>query len=112
MTREYIPLTSGKLSIHILHTNLSSYARVLQRINEAHPRLKNKARTILGFIGCTPSPFTRQELEQALLIDSNIDIIPRVVAQLDVVRDCGPIVEEVGGYVQFVHFTVKEYANP
>ncbi|KAI8402733.1 hypothetical protein FOFC_16160 [Fusarium oxysporum] len=34
---------------------------------------------------------------------------PRVQAVVDVVRVCGPIVDVVDGYVQFVHFTVREY---
>jgi hypothetical protein len=32
----------------------------------------------------------------------------RVRARLNIIQICGPIVEVVDDYVQFVHFTVKE----
>ncbi|KAF4335307.1 Nacht domain protein [Fusarium beomiforme] len=68
-----------------------AYGRVLEKINlSTNPRRKNIARLILGWVGCAPSPMTLREIEQALIV-------------------CGPIVEVVNGYVQFVHFTVKEY---
>lgn len=34
--------------------------------------------------------------------------LPRSEGVLNVVRLCGPIVEITNGYVNFVHFTVKE----
>ena len=39
----------------------------------------------------------------------NVDSIVRVPCNLNIVELCGPIVEVVDEYVQFVHFTVKEY---
>jgi hypothetical protein len=52
---------------------------------------------------------TRHELEQALVINpEQPDQEPRVNSELNVVEFCGPIVEVIDDYVQFVHFTVKE----
>lgn len=54
---------------------------------------------------------TIQELEQALLVTGeNEESSVRISSSLNVVKLCGPIVEVIDDYVQFVHFTVKEYA--
>ena len=70
---------------------------------------RNKARNILGWVGCSPTPLTIQELEQALMIDIETGRNRGRSSKLDIVQLCGPIVEVVDQYVQFVHFTVKEY---
>lgn len=36
---------------------------------------------------------------------------PRVISKLNLVAICGPIVEVADNYVQFVHFTAKEYVR-
>jgi hypothetical protein len=55
---------------------------------------------------------TLKEIEQTLLIDPDSPSnLPRVQAKVNVVRVCGPIVDVVDGYVQFVHFTVREYVK-
>lgn len=52
---------------------------------------------------------TLKEIEQALVVDlENPSKDPRVQSKTNVVEICGPIVEIVNGYVQFVHFTVRE----
>ncbi|KAF2191077.1 hypothetical protein K469DRAFT_746515 [Zopfia rhizophila CBS 207.26] len=88
-----------------------AYARVLTRINKLNPpAVKDKARKLLGWIGCSPTPLTIQEMEQALIV--NLDEIggrARVLVGLNIIKICGPTVELVDDYVQFVHFTVKEY---
>ncbi|KAL9096860.1 MAG: hypothetical protein Q9165_000824 [Trypethelium subeluteriae] len=88
-----------------------AYGRILARVNNLHPRkLKDKARKLLGWIGCSPTALTIQEMEQALVIDpQDLNGDSRVQSRLNVIKICGPIVEIVGDYVQFVHFTVKEY---
>ena len=54
-------------------------------------------------------PLTIQEIEQALTVSPNDKVgSTRVQSQLNVQRICGPIVEVVDDYVQFVHFTAKE----
>ena len=68
-----------------------------------------KARNVLGWIGCSPTPLSIQEIEQILCVTDNPSRSVRVSAMLDVVRLCGPIVEVVDGFVRFAHFTVKEY---
>ncbi|KAF5000641.1 hypothetical protein FDECE_11178 [Fusarium decemcellulare] len=92
-----------------------AYGRILQQINTStDARRKNSACMILGWVGCAPAPMTRYELEQALIVDPDqLENEPRVVSKLNVVQVCGPIIEIVDDYVQFVHFTVKEYIfNP
>lgn len=63
---------------------------------------------ILGWIGSSPIPMTVHEMEQALLVDPDSSAAPVVVANVNFLRICGPIVEVVDESLQFVHFTVKE----
>ncbi|KAF5668760.1 Nacht domain-containing protein [Fusarium denticulatum] len=88
-----------------------AYGRVLQQINASpDPQRTKLARSILGWVGCAPSPMTLKEIEQALLVDPEVpSMLPRVQARVNVVQICGPIIDVVDGYVQFVHFTVPEY---
>ncbi|KAG5746346.1 hypothetical protein H9Q70_010966 [Fusarium xylarioides] len=96
---------------HLPSSLEDAYARVLQQVTAfADPRRRNLARSILGWVGCAPSPMTLKEIEQALLIDHKFPSRPpRVQARVNVVQICGPIIDIVDGYVQFVHFTVREY---
>ena len=94
-----------------MSTNVTkSYARILARVNSLSPSvLKDKARKLLGWIGCSPMPLMIQEMEQALTVSpDDMEGNVRVLANLDIKKICGPIVEVVDDYVQFVHFTVKE----
>ncbi|KAI0198370.1 hypothetical protein F4808DRAFT_462839 [Astrocystis sublimbata] len=86
-----------------------AYGRIISKINGLPPALRRKARAILGWIGCTSTPMTRYELEQALLIDPASNLCPSVVSSVYFVRICGPILEIVDETPQFVHFTAKEY---
>ncbi|KAF5968445.1 Nacht domain-containing protein [Fusarium bulbicola] len=88
-----------------------AYGRVLQQINACpDPRRRSLARSILGWVGCAPSPMTLKEIEQALLVDPKFaSKLPKVQATVNVTQVCGPIIDIVDGYVQFVHFTVREY---
>ncbi|KAF5674658.1 Nacht domain-containing protein [Fusarium circinatum] len=88
-----------------------SYGRVLQQINDCpDPRRRSLARSILGWVGCARSPMTLKEIEQALLVDPKFPSkLPKVQATVNVIQVCGPIIDIVDGYVQFVHFTVREY---
>ncbi|KAI0434477.1 NACHT domain protein [Xylaria sp. FL1042] len=98
--------------LHALPETLEdAYGRILGRINKLdNPVLKKKARLILGWIGCSPTALTVQEIQQALSINiEDPGQIRSVHGNLDLVRICGPIVEHVDDYVQFVHFTVKGY---
>ena len=70
---------------------------------------KDRARKILGWVGCAPIPLTVEEIEQALVVvREDIRGNGKVNARLNIPKICGPIVEVADGYVQFVHFTVKE----
>ncbi|RYC87009.1 hypothetical protein BFJ63_vAg10141 [Fusarium oxysporum f. sp. narcissi] len=96
---------------HLPSSLEDAYGRVLQQI-DASPDLqrRNLARSILGWVGCAPSPMTLKEIEQTLLVDPDCPFkLPRVQARVNVVQICGPIIDIVDGYVQFVHFTVREY---
>ena len=53
-------------------------------------------------------PLKIQEIEQALVISREGLKGYAVIAVLNMPRICGPIVEVVDDYVQFVHFTVRE----
>lgn len=75
-------------------------------------RNAEKARNVLGWIGCSPIPLSIREMEQVLCVTEDPNRGARVSASLDVVQLCGPIVEVVDGLVRFVHFTVKEYDEP
>jgi len=55
------------------------------------------------------TPLTIQEIEQALTVKmDDVDGDVKVIARLNPIRVCGPILELVDDYVQFVHFTAKE----
>ncbi|KAL2818731.1 hypothetical protein BDW59DRAFT_165392 [Aspergillus cavernicola] len=88
-----------------------AYARVLSRINKLRPPLiREKARKILGWVGCSPTPLALQEIEQALTIrPGSLEPERRVSVSPNLNRLCGPIIEVIDGYLHFVHFTVKEY---
>ena len=93
-----------------LRTDIPSYARILLRINQLHPTQRDKARRLLGWIACSPIPMTKQEIQYALAVKLDDDEGKvRLIADIKVNKLCGPIVEMVDGYVQFVHFTVKEW---
>ncbi|KAK1952075.1 hypothetical protein LY78DRAFT_708336 [Colletotrichum sublineola] len=109
-TSEFQAEIEGLLA-RLAHTAKGIYGRIFGKINKSrNVMLKNKARKILGWIGCAPTPLIRREIEDALLINSkDTDGDVRFVSVLDVVRLCGPIVEVVDDYVHLVHFTAKEY---
>lgn len=89
------------------------YGRILQRINKSKVLArKERARAILGWIACAPSPLTVQEIQQALSIDVRRPTRNgRLSGYLDIVEICGPIVEVVDEYARFVHFTAKEFVQ-
>ncbi|SCN87403.1 uncharacterized protein FFNC_01767 [Fusarium fujikuroi] len=88
-----------------------AYGRVLQHINShKDPQRRKLAHSILGWVGCAPTPMTLKEIEQALLVEPKLPFKPpRVQSGVNVVQICGPIIDIADGYVQFVHFTVREY---
>ena len=85
------------------------YERILKRVNNLPSRAKLKAKRLIGFVGCSPTPLTIHELDQLLTLDLDYAAGPHLFSSsLNPVELCGPIVEVIEGYVQFVHFTVKE----
>ncbi|KAH7255143.1 uncharacterized protein BKA55DRAFT_563482 [Fusarium redolens] len=101
----------GDIQNQLQHLPISLEDAVLQQINAStDPQRKKLALSILGWVGCSPSPMAVKEIEQALLVDpDHLFKQPRVQAKVNVIQVCGPIVDVVEGYVQFVHFTVREY---
>ncbi|KAL4905604.1 hypothetical protein BDW74DRAFT_167782 [Aspergillus multicolor] len=94
----------------VLPTDLdAAYARILARIENLRIPLRDKARMILGWLGCSPTPLTIQELAHALTIQpGSLEATKPTAVAPNLGKLCGPIVEITDGYVQFVHFTVKE----
>ena len=101
---------STPIKLMTVADSANSYGRILARVNSLRPpKLKEKARKLLGWIGSSPMPLTIQEMEQALTVSLDDKTgSTRVQSQLNVQKICGPIVEVVDDYVQFVHFTAKE----
>jgi hypothetical protein len=67
---------------------------------------------ILGWVGCAP-PMTTLEMEQAVQIPLDPppyddEGVGRVTDRVNFVRLCGPIIEDVDGMLQFVHFTAYQ----
>ena len=82
---------------------------MLARIENHRPASCDKARRIIGWVGCSPTPLTIQELDHALSIrPGNFEPSKGSSASPNLNKLCGPIIEIVDDYVQFVHFTVKE----
>ncbi|KAG4260120.1 hypothetical protein FPRO04_12431 [Fusarium proliferatum] len=113
--RDFVPEVQDQLqgwaAPLAFHAKEDAYGRVLQHINSHQdPKRRKLAHSILGWVGCAPKPMTLKEIEQALLVDPQLPFKPpRVQSGVNVVQICGPIVDIVDGYVQFVHFTVREY---
>ncbi|KEY74072.1 hypothetical protein S7711_02661 [Stachybotrys chartarum IBT 7711] len=63
------------------------------------------------FLVCDFLPRDKAEILGLLAPLSSKTKACRVSSSLNLVRLCGPIVEIVDNYVQFVHFTVQEYIN-
>ncbi|KAL6403418.1 NACHT domain protein [Ilyonectria robusta] len=99
--------------LRVLPENLNeAYQRVFRRINGIQPHLaKTKCRSLLGWVSCTPTPLTIQELEQVLVVSGSDGSTCRVSSPSPIIQLCRPIIEVVDDYVKFVHFTVKEYID-
>lgn len=64
-------------------------------------------------MGCSPTPLTIQELEQAVSISvGDFTQQMKQYSTLNLLRLCGPVIEVVHEKVHFVHFTAKEYSKP
>ena len=91
----------------------SSYGRILKRLDQKlGERERHQAKRVLGWVGCSRIPIRQREIEAALSIrqgDRTIDKERKVF--LNVSRLCGPVLEIQNGFVQFVHFTAKQYVD-
>ncbi|KAK1758999.1 hypothetical protein QBC47DRAFT_449676 [Echria macrotheca] len=88
-----------------------AYGRIIARIERnLSPKLQEVVRQILKWITCAGRPLREEELLQILVIDIGTDDFTRGPKDYrDIRKDCGPIIEFVGGAVRFAHFSAKEY---
>lgn len=92
------------------HQKIRSYHRIILRLEKHRSKVHaEKAKRLLGWIACSSVPLTVEEAQQALMVDSrNPQQTYVLLGKLDPVELLGPIVENSGGYIRFVHFTAKE----
>jgi hypothetical protein len=92
----------------------NSYGRMLARITKAlSPAERNKVKRIFSWLVCARRPLRTIELEHALLIrtapeESNRELHRARKLIKDMRELCGPIIENRGTYIAFVHFSAKE----
>ena len=90
-----------------------SYGRILKRVSTALSRDEQVAvKRIFSWLICARQPLRTVELEHALLIQYVDKCLQHSRALYkDVLELCGPIVEERGGYITFIHFSAREYSH-
>ncbi|KAI5458921.1 hypothetical protein BGZ63DRAFT_361273 [Mariannaea sp. PMI_226] len=88
-----------------------AYGRILARIDkDLSQREREEARAILGLIACSAVPLSKAEIQLAVFTARGGN--PSQGCQrlfLNLVHRCGPVLEEVDGSIQFVHFSIKEF---
>jgi hypothetical protein len=92
----------------------NSYGRMLARITKALSLAeRNKVKRIFSWLVCARRPLRTIELEHALLIrtapDESVRELQHARKLIKDMRElCGPIIENRGNYITFVHFSAKE----
>ncbi|EUC40122.1 hypothetical protein COCMIDRAFT_30891 [Bipolaris oryzae ATCC 44560] len=88
-----------------------AYGRVLSRIEkDLPPQAKLEAKQILEWVSCSLDLITKSEIQFALMIARGKD--PSRGSRrlfMDIFQRCGPIIEEINGYIRFVHFSAREF---
>lgn len=90
---------------------LHRYCRILNRIEAFEKRERQEIRQILSMTASCEVPLTKTEIQLGVFLSLGGD--PSQGCErllLNICKQCGPIIEEVDGYIQFVHFTAHEYA--
>lgn len=106
MKRESTPFD---ISIYILQIP-HRYDRILARIQAFDDRERNETKRVLSMIASCEVPLTKTEVQLGVYISLGGDPLQGCERLLmNICRRCGPIIEEVDGYIQFVHFTAYEY---
>ncbi|KAF2138225.1 uncharacterized protein K452DRAFT_90147 [Aplosporella prunicola CBS 121167] len=88
-----------------------AYGRIMVRIQQdLRPQERREAKQILEWVGCSLSPVSENEIKLALLVSRGGDLSkgPRGIFT-NIFQRCGPIIETVNGFIQFVHFSAREY---
>ncbi|RHZ66042.1 hypothetical protein CDV55_107640 [Aspergillus turcosus] len=101
-----------KAEINNLPSGLNEvYGRILSRIEkDLHPQARLEAKQILEWVSCSLDLVTKNEIQLALMIACGKDSSHGCRGLfMDIFQRCGPIIEEVNGYVQFVYFSAREF---
>lgn len=90
------------------------YQRIIDRIeSDIGARAREEAKVILELVSCSAVPLSKNEIQLAVLVARDGDPSRGCRSMfLNLIQRCGPIIEEVDGKVQFVHYTVQEYVTP
>jgi len=83
----------------------------LSRItDELGERERKQAEQLLTLVFCSLVPLSKNELQLAVFVgQGGAPSLGLKGLFLNILQRCGPIIEEVDGYIQFVHFSVQEY---
>ncbi|KAH6888169.1 hypothetical protein B0T10DRAFT_515086 [Thelonectria olida] len=88
-----------------------AYGRILSRIDDnLSEREREEAREILGLVACSAVPLSKTEIQ--LAVSTSRGGNPSRGCRrlfLDLIQRCGPILEEIDGSIQFVHFSIHEF---
>ena len=94
------------------------YDGILQRLESMDRGQRNRRsreirRRILTWIGMAKKPLRVDELAYVCAVrdgEAKVDLMERPrYSEQDLLRNCGPLIEIVGGIVQFTHISVREY---
>lgn len=94
--------------------NESRYRRILNRIQSEYSKYSSeKAILILQWMACSFRPLKSFEIRDGLVFAAPDSLLNDETKPNKSLLDlCKPIIEEgVGGTVDFVHFSAKEYEN-
>ncbi|MCJ1431111.1 hypothetical protein MMC27_000462 [Xylographa pallens] len=88
-----------------------AYGRIIDRVkNTLSTSERCTVEVVLKWIACSRVLLRKEELHRAIMIQQNdTEFNPDRRIIQNIVQLCGPIVEMQGDFINFVHFTVKEF---
>ncbi|KAJ8108903.1 hypothetical protein OPT61_g7845 [Boeremia exigua] len=98
-------------ALNSLPNNLpQTYVRILDRIKQQHTSMRDLALKCLAWTFYARRPLSNQELQHALVINSDCAFQDLQVDSLEViVQACGNLLEEANGRIRPIHYTVQEF---
>ncbi|KAJ8107873.1 hypothetical protein OPT61_g8568 [Boeremia exigua] len=98
-------------ALNSLPNNLpQTYVRILDRVKQQHTLMRDLALKCLAWTFYARRPLSNQELQHALVINSDCAFQDLQVDSLEViVQACGNLLEEANGRIQPIHYTVQEF---